>query len=124
LLGEVPTIYEGEGTMLKRVIWDYTSFKTNFGFVNHYVIPPGVSVPYHRHPDMEEIYYILSGIGRMTIDDVTIDVRAGDCGSVTLNGAHGIYNNSNEDIHMLAIGCSVNEGVFTGIRLHDNLKNK
>ena len=43
----------------------------------------------------------------MTIDDVTLDVRAGDAGTCVLHGAHGIYNNSNEDIEMLSVAVAM-----------------
>lgn len=73
---------------------------------------------------MEEVYYILSGRGRATVDDVTIDVKAGDAITVLLHGSHGIYNNSDGDIELLSIGVSVEKGLPRGIPHGDDLTGR
>lgn len=107
----------GRGKILYRRIWGNEQFKTNWLFVNHYVVPPGSTIGYHRHDHIEEVYYILSGKGRMTVDDITFDVKAGDAGSCILHGAHGLWNNSNEDIELLSIAVAVIKGKIQHIEL-------
>ena len=124
LLHPVPAFYNGKGVMYTRVVWPTEQFKTKWGFVNHYLLPPGSSIGYHRHDAMEEIYYILSGTGRMTVDGATFDVRAGDAASVLLHGAHGLYNNSNSDLEVLSIAVAVEKGVYDGVPLGDDLTKK
>ena len=41
-------------------------------------LPPGCAVTPHHHRDIEEIYYIVSGSGLMTVGDETREVEAGD----------------------------------------------
>lgn len=42
-------------------------------------MPAGASVPFvHSHKQNEEIYAILEGMGRVIIDDETIELKAGD----------------------------------------------
>jgi mannose-6-phosphate isomerase-like protein (cupin superfamily) len=42
-------------------------------------IKPGVRQPFgHRHDDAEEVYVVLSGTGRMALDDDVIELRALD----------------------------------------------
>jgi len=124
LLQTVKAFYNGKGDMKMRRVWTADKFKTNWGFVNHYLLPPGSSIGYHRHEAMEEVYYILKGSGRMTVDDVTVDVRAGDAASVILNGSHGLYNNSKEDLEVISIAVTVKKGVYDGIELGDDLTGK
>ena len=120
----VPSFYNGKGKMFTRVVWPTTIFRTNWGFVNHYVIPPGSSVGYHRHNVMEEVYYILSGKGRLTVDDATFDVRAGDAGTVVLGGAHGFYNNTGEDTEIISIAVALEKGVYDGTPLGDDMTGR
>ena len=100
----------GKGVIYYRRIWGNESFATNWLFVNHYVVPPGSTIGYHRHDHIEEVYYVFRGKGRMTIDGVTLDVKAGDAGSCILHGAHGFWNNSDGDVELLSIAVAVKKG--------------
>ena len=120
----VPSFYNGKGQMYTRVVLPTECFRTKWGFVNHYVIPPGSSVGYHRHEIMEEVYYVLSGRGRMTVDDATFDVKAGDAASVVLNGAHGFYNNSGEDAEIMSVAVALEKGKYDGTTLGDDLTKR
>ena len=114
----------GSGTIYIRRIWGDDNFKTNWLFVNHYVVPPGSVIGYHRHDHIEEIYYVLSGTGRMTIYDVTVDVKADDVGSCILHGAHGFWNNSNEDVEILSIAVAMEKGVISHTELDVDLRKR
>lgn len=124
LLHPVPAFYNGKGEMLMRRIWTTESFATKWGFVNHYLLPPGSSIGYHRHDVMEEVYYIFKGTGRMTVDDATLEVRAGDAASVTLHGAHGLHNSSRSDLEVLSIAVPLKKGVYDGTTLGDDLTKR
>ncbi len=114
----------GKGMIFYRQIWGNNAFKTNWMFVNHYVVPPGSVIGYHRHDYIEEIYYVFSGKGRMTIDNVTFDVRAGDAGTCILHGAHGFYNNSNQDVEILSIAVAIEKGKIQHTELDVNLTGR
>jgi mannose-6-phosphate isomerase-like protein (cupin superfamily) len=83
-----------------RRLWAEDSFRTPWFFVDHCVLPPDTSIGYHCHDTIEEIYFIKEGTGRMTSNDVTRDVKPGDCIPCTLRDAHGLYNNSNKPLVM------------------------
>jgi len=114
----------GDGVVYYRRIWDDPSFQTKWLFVNHYVVTPGTTIGYHQHPHIEEIYYILKGTARMTIDGVTKDVKAGDVGSCILNGAHGLWNNSSEDLELLSIAVAMEKGFIEHVELEMEMKGK
>ena len=123
-LPEVPAYYKGRGTMFVRQLWLTEHFRTNWGFINHYLIPAGNSIGYHRHEVMEEVYYLLSGAGRLTIDDATLDVRAGDAVTCLLKSAHGFYNNSGKDAEILSVAVPMEKGKYDGITLNDDLTKR
>jgi mannose-6-phosphate isomerase-like protein (cupin superfamily) len=55
-------------------------------------LPPGAATTPHYHPKTEEIYYILSGEGRMTIGGETSRVRVGDAIAIPPGQTHNIEN--------------------------------
>lgn len=100
IMRPVPDCHSGKGTILFRRLWSENSFQTPWYFVDHCVLPPDTSIGYHPHNPIEEIYFIKEGTGRMTCNDVTRDVKAGDCIPCTLRDAHGLYNNSGKPLVM------------------------
>jgi len=71
------------------------------GFVlGHVTIYPGGSVPLHSH-EQEEVYVILSGHGKMHIDDEVADVKPGDYFYMAPNSTHLLENTSDENMIMM-----------------------
>lgn len=64
-------------------------------------LPPGAATAPHYHPKTEEIYYILAGEGRMTIDDETRPVRVGDAIAIPPGRTHTIENNGAGELKFL-----------------------
>jgi len=58
------------------------------------------------------------------VDDATLEVRADDAASVTLKGAHGLYNNSRSDLEVLSIAVPLEKGVYDGTPLGDDLTKR
>jgi mannose-6-phosphate isomerase-like protein (cupin superfamily) len=63
-------------------------------------IYPGGSVPIHEH-DEEEVYIILSGIGKMTVGDEIRSVKKGDAVYIPPGYIHSLKNIGAEDMEML-----------------------
>jgi mannose-6-phosphate isomerase-like protein (cupin superfamily) len=55
-------------------------------------LPPGGSTAPHYHPQTEEIYYLLEGVGRMQIGDEARDVVPGDAIAIPPGVVHTIKN--------------------------------
>ncbi len=55
-------------------------------------LPPGASTAPHYHPRTEEIYYILTGTGRMQIGEEVRDVGPGDAIAILPGQVHTITN--------------------------------
>jgi mannose-6-phosphate isomerase-like protein (cupin superfamily) len=65
------------------------------------MLPPGCAVTPHHHREMEEIYYIVSGSGLMTVGDETREVEAGDAVYVPRGHRHTLENTGNQPITLL-----------------------
>lgn len=72
-------------------------------------LAPGTSEGDHTHPsgdpadNWEELYYVLSGTGTITIDGVRNDIAAGDAVLVPTDVDHGLYASGNEPLRILLI---------------------
>lgn len=88
--------HKGKGAILYRRIWDIESEQSGWKRISHAVLPPGTSIGYHQHNSDEEIYYIMDGAGRITVNEVTWNVRKGDAVPCRLGESHGLYNNSDD----------------------------
>jgi mannose-6-phosphate isomerase-like protein (cupin superfamily) len=67
------------------------------------VLPPGRAVTPHHHNQTEEIYYILSGRGWMTVGDEKREVSAGDAIYVPRGHRHTLENTGAEPIRLLVV---------------------
>jgi mannose-6-phosphate isomerase-like protein (cupin superfamily) len=64
-------------------------------------LPPGVSTTPHYHPRTEEIYYILSGAGRMYLEKTVEDVGPGDAIAIPPGARHQITNTGDATLKFL-----------------------
>lgn len=64
-------------------------------------LPPGAATTPHYHPVTEEIYYILSGRGRMQIGAEVREVGAGDAVAIPPGAVHTIANLGSETLTFL-----------------------
>jgi len=99
----------------------------NFEGVNNVngVLPPDTSIGYHQHNAIEEIYYLVSGRGRMTVNDQTFDVGPGDAVPCTLHDSHGLYNSGSGDILLIVNSCATRgKGVYDVNNWGDDLSKR
>lgn len=121
LLKHHPTMHQGHGNIAARMVWQHSDFRTHWFNVAHALIPPGHSIGYHRHQSIEELYVIINGSGRITVDDETEVVYAGDSIPNKLGGAHGLYNHTKENIELFVMAVSIESGQSDSEDLGDNL---
>ena len=65
------------------------------------ILPPGRAVTPHHHRQIEEIYYIVSGRGVITVGDEQSEVEAGDAVYVPRGARHTLENTGSEPIRLL-----------------------
>ena len=68
------------------------------------VLPQGSSIGVHEHIHETEPYYILEGTGTFIDENgERVPVHAGDCCTILPGQSHGIENNSDQDLVMMAL---------------------
>ena len=65
------------------------------------VLPPGHSVTPHHHQQLEEIYYIITGNGMMTVGNEQHEVGPGDAIYIPRLHRHTLENTGSEPIRLL-----------------------
>jgi quercetin dioxygenase-like cupin family protein len=86
---------------------------TNLNFVRAR-LEPGQAHPFHHHPHMEEILYILSGAAEQWVEREKRLMGPGDSLYLPIGIVHGTYNAGPEPLDFLAIlSPAKNPGPFT-----------
>jgi len=71
--------------------------KTVFGVT---LFPPGARHEAHRHPNAEEVEYLVSGSGIAYIGDDAVELGPGEAVFVPQNEYHGFENNTDSEVVM------------------------
>ena len=90
------------GSELRPLIDRTTSGITQCSLAEE-ILPPGRAVTPHHHRELEEIYYILSGSGRMTVGEESNEVAAGDAVYVPRGHRHTLENTGDQPIRLLVV---------------------
>ena len=85
--------------------WHYHPELTQQGdcFMVKVTIKPGEGHDFHKHPEMNEILYVLKGQVEQWVEDDIQLLDAGESVYITSNVVHASFNAGNEDLELLAI---------------------
>lgn len=64
---------------------------------------PGMSIGYHVHKGETEMFYFVSGKGRVKDDDREFDIQAGDCMATPSGHGHAVACTGDEDLVFVAV---------------------
>ena len=95
------TTYRAHGGGIAQMILDRRVLK-EIGFLAIAQLEPGKQLEAHVDP-MEEIYFIMSGEGEMTVDDETRHVVPGDAIWIPTGSRHALTNTGNDDCLLLVV---------------------
>jgi len=69
--------------------------------LSHAILAPGQRVTPHRHPDLYEIFYLLSGEGVLTVEGEASPIRAGSSFVIEPDEEHALVNTGEMDMALL-----------------------
>jgi mannose-6-phosphate isomerase-like protein (cupin superfamily) len=99
-IAEVPAFTTKDGSEIRELLAHRNSSIAKQSLAEARVAPGKQTQP-HYHPVTEEIYYILSGTGRMTIGTQTRDVGVGDAIAIPPGAVHTIVNTGQDELRFL-----------------------
>jgi mannose-6-phosphate isomerase-like protein (cupin superfamily) len=97
---EVPAFTTKDGSEIRELLAHRNSVIRNQSLAEARLPADGVTTR-HYHPRTEEIYYILSGRGRMEIDGQSRDVGPGDAIAIPPGARHQISNTGPDELRFL-----------------------
>jgi mannose-6-phosphate isomerase-like protein (cupin superfamily) len=115
LLQPMDKYHGGEGRVRYRRALEPSVFYTNWSYVDHLLVPPGSSEGVHRHPGIEEVYYVLQGEGQAQVNAERAAIHRGDAVPVLLNEPHAFKNDSAQDLEFMILGIATQKGVLETI---------
>lgn len=71
--------------------------------VGYTVVYPGARTGGHAHPEVEEVYHITKGKGKMLIEETEFEVKAGDTFWVRPGAYHTTFNTGADPLEYLWI---------------------
>jgi mannose-6-phosphate isomerase-like protein (cupin superfamily) len=104
LLKPVSQMNGGTGTVQYRRALDPSVFSTAWSYVDHLLIPSGSSVGSDRLSDMSEVYYVLAGDGKITVDGQSAEIHTGDAIPIRLNEEKAIESTGKNPLELMVIG--------------------
>jgi len=99
------TTYIAHGGAVAQMILDRRTLK-EIGFLATARLEPGKVIEAHVDP-MEEIYFILSGTGNMSVDDDTRPVGPGDAIWIPTGASHSLHNTGDKPLIILVVASPV-----------------
>jgi mannose-6-phosphate isomerase-like protein (cupin superfamily) len=111
-LKPVAGLHGGTGTVQYRRLFGPDVFLTNWAYVDYLAIPAGASEGKHWHRGVEEVYYVLSGSGRVAVGDETVDIQAGDAVPVRLYEVHSFSSLGPGDLQLMIFGISTQKNAL------------
>lgn len=78
-------------------------------YVRDLTLYPGASIGIHLHENDEELYFIISGTGMMTVDGEEKQVTPGAVVLTQAGSRHGLKNTGDEQLRIAVVCASCSE---------------
>jgi mannose-6-phosphate isomerase-like protein (cupin superfamily) len=104
LLRPVTAWHGGKGTVQYRRALDPTVFLGPWAYVDHLVLPPGSSVGPDSDAEFGGFYYVMSGLGSVTVGSETAAIKEGDAVPLRMNDRKSFENNGTTPLEFLIVG--------------------
>jgi quercetin dioxygenase-like cupin family protein len=84
-----------------NLILTKSTIKDNKSMMGYSVFRPGTNIKQKIHVDAEELAYVITGSGKITIKDKAYPFRPGDSVYIPPGVPHGIRNDGTKDVVMV-----------------------
>lgn len=96
-------LFEGDGEAVIESLFEPGDFSTTVRLCARITLPPGGSIGYHIHRREDELYYILSGVGRVVDSGDSFPVGPGSAVLTRDGEGHSLEKTGEGDMTLLAV---------------------
>lgn len=96
-----PTTHDA--SILRRVLMHESDMPARVR-LSHAALAPGQRVEAHAHDDICEVFYVLSGEGKITVDGSEHRLATGACIRIDVAETHALYNDGDSELILLYFG--------------------
>ena len=100
---EKKNVFGGQNGITSNILLDEADWKGAGRAFHKVVIPPMGEIGYHVHSGDSESYYVLSGSGVYNDNGTKTELKEGDFAFTPDGCGHGLYNNTDKDLVILAV---------------------
>ncbi len=110
---EIADAHNGKGIIYVQQLLGYEKsgnfsgskedFEAPVNFVHRVTLPPGSEIGNHPHPNNEEFYYVISGVGQMIVDGKVFNMPAGSICLIKKGSEHSFSNVSDNDVTIMVM---------------------
>jgi len=86
---------------------DLTKEAKNIEAIYDTSLEPGQFIEMHFHPDLEELYYVISGYGTMAIGDEKQEISRNDVVYIPKLAPHTLLNSGNVPLRFITLSVKV-----------------
>jgi mannose-6-phosphate isomerase-like protein (cupin superfamily) len=105
----VPASHEDQsepGVLKKVLLRKHDLIDGQVQMINWALLPAGKSFRAHYHEDMEEVFVIIKGRARITVDEQEEEMEAGDAVVIPFGCVHEMKNIGQESVEYVVVGVS------------------
>ena len=100
---DVPQFSGPDGAHIRELAGRSTGLESHsLAIIVH---PAGMTTVEHHHTVADEVYYVQSGKGRIRVDELVLDVAAGDTVIIRPGQRHKLWADHGEDL-VLVVTCA------------------
>jgi len=91
----------GKGSFSNLILTGSKLDKSNKNMLGYSVFKPGIDTKQKIHVEAEELAYVVSGSGKITVGNQLISFSTGDSIFIPAGVPHGVRNDGSEDVAMV-----------------------
>jgi uncharacterized cupin superfamily protein len=101
------TQFMGKDAALPNVAGFPDDFASSLHFLHELILDPGTEIGAHSHHTEEEIYFMVEGTGRMTVDGEPVEMKAGDAVLTRSMSTHSFVATGDSPVKLFIVEAGV-----------------